>query len=190
MNERIEAVAQQINQQRPEPGDILLFYRPERFRSRLICWFTRSPFYHVGIYEGDGKVIEARIPEVMRRDLSHEKDAYHFTVLRAPSRVIGRRALLWAQERIGQPYDKKSIGLLALSRLTHLPFCQFRNEDGSERFLCGNFVVRAFSAAGVILFPGRPAEEIIPADFSDLLKQQTRRQQFVFAAPRPRPKLE
>jgi hypothetical protein len=163
---REETVAEEIARMRPEPGDILLFHQPERFRSRLICWFTRSPFYHVGIYAGEGKVIEARIPEVMCRDLYRQKDGFRFIVLRAPHRDAGKAALGWAESKIGIRYDVRSLTLLVLSRLTGLRLCRCSQDTEQEQFICGNFVARAFAVAGVTLFPDRNEAEIVPADFA------------------------
>jgi hypothetical protein len=169
---RAETVADALERLRPEPGDILLFHHAERFRSRVIAWFTRSPFYHVGIYAGNGEVIEARIPQVMRRNLRNQLDGYHFLVVRAPDREAGCRALAWAEKRVGARYDLLSLACLVLSRLLGCrALCRIAC---AGRFVCGSFVVRAFEAAGVDLFPGRCAGEITPSDFRALLRRQRR----------------
>lgn len=180
---RVETVAEQIERLKPEPGDILLFHHPERFRSRLISWFTRSPFYHVGIYAGNGDVIEARIPEVMRRNLYTERDGYRFVVLRGPNQVKAAMALMWARKQLGARYDLWSLAALVASRLTGRPqICQGLCGD---RFICGNFVVRAYAEAGVDLFPGRSANEIAPSDFGVLFRNSRRKRlQFAPASAR------
>lgn len=148
----------------PKPGDVLLFYGPERGRSRLICWFTRSRFYHVGIYAGDGKVIEARIPSVICRDL-YDSDGCRFVVIRAPENT-GNAVLDWARERIGHAYDTRGVIQLGLRRL--FPFLPFGPRPDNA-FVCGSFVARAFAHAGVDLFAGRDRDHIAPCDFAALL---------------------
>lgn len=169
-------VAEEIDRLAPRPGDILLFYHPERFRSRLIAWFTRSPFYHVALYEGGGKVIEARIPEVMRRDLYTQRDGFRFVVVPAPSCAARERALAWARERIGAPYHMEGLAIYIVGRTLHLLplLCRLLCPRECERFVCGDFVVRAFLAAGITLFPGRHPAEIVPADFACLYRAARR----------------
>jgi hypothetical protein len=170
--DRLRTVAHALRRLRPLPGDILLFHHPERLRSHLITLFTRSPYYHVALYAGRGDVIEARIPRVVRRNLFTQKDGFRFVVLRAPSRASGRRALAWAERRLGAPYDLRSVSLWVLGRILHLPtLCRKCSES---QFVCGNFVVQAFAAAGINLFPGRPSAEIVPADFGPLVHQMRR----------------
>lgn len=156
----------------PRPGDVLLFHEPERWRGRLISWFTRSRFYHIGIYAGGGHVVEARIPAVVRRDLT-DLDGCRFVVLRAPSEEAGRRALAWAEARVGEPYDLWAIAATVLRRfLPWLPPALWRRLCRAGRHVCGSFVARAFSeGAGAPLLPGRATHEeaiLVPADFAVL----------------------
>jgi len=170
-NPRRDTVLRELRCLRPLPGDILLFYHPERLRSALICLLTRSPFYHVGIYAGSGDVIEARLPCVIRRNLYGKEDGFRFVVLRAPSRRAARAALDWAEKRIGARYDLISVVLWALGRLFGLPsLCRCR----PNCYVCGNFVVSAYRAAGLDWFPGRGPAEIVPADFAPLLRRMRR----------------
>ncbi len=169
---RSVTVAQELRRLRPLPGDILLFHHPERLRSVLISLCTASPYYHVGIYAGNGEVIEARLPAVVKRNLYHEKDGYRFVVLRAPHREAGIAALNWAREHIGARYDLGSLFRWALARILHRPSLCGCNREGC--YVCGNFVVIAYQAAGVDLFPGRAPAEIVPADFAPLLHQMRR----------------
>ena len=150
----------------PLPGDILLFHHPERFRSLMISLFTGSPYYHVALYAGDGEVIEARLPRVVKRSLYFEQDGYRFVVLRAPSTRARQEAMAWATERIGAPYDLRSVLFWGIGHLMHIP--ALRRLCPPDRYVCGNFVVRAYTAAGVTLFPNRCAEEIMPGDFASL----------------------
>jgi cell wall-associated NlpC family hydrolase len=163
-------VRRQIERLAPAPGDILLFYGPERSRSRFICWFTKSRFYHVGVYAGEGKVVEARMPRVVCRNLYHQLDGYRFVVIRAPEGV-GAKVVAWAEAQIGKRYDAPGVLLLALRRL--LPFLPCGNRP-LETFVCGSFVVRAFQSAGVNLFPDQHSDHIAPSDFTRLVPRYIR----------------
>ena len=165
-------VASELRRLRPLPGDILLFHHPERLRSTVISFCTGSPYYHVGIYSGEGNVIEARLPKVVERNLFTDLDGYRFVVLRAPNRAAGQRAVAWARAHVGADYDLKSLFRWTLAHLLHRPSLCGCTSDSA--YVCGNFVVRAYQAAGIDLFPGRSAAEIIPADFKPLLHRMRR----------------
>jgi hypothetical protein len=176
-DDRAATVRGLLGRLRPEPGDVLLFHGPEKWRGRLISWFTRSRFYHVGIYAGNGHVIEARIPRVVRRDLT-DLDGCRFVVLRAPSAEAGRRALAWAEARVGEPYDLWGVAAAALARVSPRRvaplLCRLCR---AGRHVCGGFVARAFSeGAGVPLLPAARVSDalLVPADFAVLAEGEER----------------
>lgn len=151
----------------PQPGDILLFYNA-RGLARLITWFTRSPFYHVGICDGDGCVVEARPRGVVRRDLNAVGE-HDYLVIEAP-RDAAPRALEWAREQLGDGYDVPGVLVLILERLfvnLHLNI-----KPTHDRFSCGEFVTCAFEAAEVQLLPDKKPNLVVPADFAKLLKRE------------------
>jgi hypothetical protein len=147
-----------------KPGDILLFQRA-RGLNRLITWFSRSRFYHVGIYADGTFVVEARPSGVVRRDLSLSGSESHFRVIPAPQNK-GEEALQWAQTQIGDSYAPLSVLALVCDRI-------FRNWNLNitqpDQYSCGEFVAMAFEESGVRLFPQRAVEQVAPWDFASLL---------------------
>lgn len=146
-----------------KPGDICLFYNA-RGICRLITWFTKSPFYHVAIYEGDEHVVESRPIGVIRRDLREGQNDY--LVIPAPENK-GIKALNWARKQIGDGYDVPGVAVLVLERLfTNL---HINYKSPNTRFSCGEFVLCAFKEVGMDLLPGQKTETAVPADFEVLL---------------------
>jgi uncharacterized protein YycO len=143
----------------PKPGDILLFHNA-RGLNKLITGFTRSPFYHVGLYAGDGHTVEARTPGVVRQDLrGREND---FVVAPAPE-GRGQAALAWAQTQVGDAYDDLDVAVIILDHLCR--FLHF-NYTPRNKFSCGEFVAVAFDRAGAALFPEQDLGAVVPGDFA------------------------
>lgn len=147
-----------------QPGDILLFYNAGGL-TRLITWFTHSPFYHVGISAGDDRVFEARPRGVVCRDLRAVGENNYLVIPYADKG--GAQALAWAQEQLGDQYDAIGVAILVLERLftnLHLNVKPSRN-----RFSCGELVLCSFHEVGVDLLPGKTPDTVVPADFAELL---------------------
>lgn len=151
----------------PNPGDILLFHNAKGL-NKLITAFTHSPFYHVGIYAGEGTAIEARTPGVQHNELKDR--AGNYVVAPAPHGK-GEAALAWAKEQIGDAYDKLDVLVIILDRL-----CRFAhlNYTSKNKYSCGEFVAAAFHSAGVPLFPERDLGSVVPGDFAILLPEPSR----------------
>ena len=154
------------------PGDILLFHHA-RGLNRLITLLSGSPYHHVGLYAGQGWVIESRIGGVSKRDLNAANVRLRFRVIPAPGGPeVGRVALAWAEKHMGERYAYGSIIALVLDRLLERVFGHqdivWRQRD---RVSCGEFVAQAFEVAGVTLFPGEDPEEVAPWDFARLLRK-------------------
>lgn len=151
-----------------QPGDILLFNRATGL-NRLITWFTDSPFYHVGISLGEGRVVEARPRGVVIRDLMGPDGDKRFEIISADN-IGGREAALkavqWAQAQVGDGYDPFNVAAIVLDRSFTCMSC---NATLPERWACGEFVTTAFEEADVELFPGRDAATIVPADYAQFL---------------------
>jgi len=154
----------------PQPGDILL-YTHAKGLNRLIPWFTGSRYYHVGIYEGDGQVLEARPNGVVRRDLRGQSGDV-FRAARMPREGV-ERAIHFAQSRIGATYDPFDIAFIIMRHTFPLLPLHYSNRSS---FTCGELVARAWRAGGLDLFPERQASEIIPADFSRFLPRDSQDQ--------------
>lgn len=140
----------------------------------FITVFTRSPYYHVGIYDGDGFVIEMRVTGALRRDLRGSEGARHFIVIPAPQGK-GRAALAWAKTQMKVQYDRSAIKTLVLNRIfVHLHL----NYTPNDTYTCSEFVTVAFKHAGVDLFAGVDAAGTVPGDFARFVPPHARAQTF------------
>ena len=147
----------------PQPGDVLLFYRPRRGTDYLIRWFTRSPFYHAALYAGDGSVIEARPVGVAHNSLAGRDDG--FIVAPAPQDK-GADALAWAKTQLGDQFDHRDFLVVFLE---HVFVGWHINYTPPGRYDCAGFVTDAFRHAGFDPFPDRHPSEIDPADWTRYL---------------------
>jgi len=151
-----------------QPGDLLLFNRAKGL-NRLITWFTKSRFYHVGIYIGDNHVVEARPRGVVTRDLMGPDGDKRFEIIPAENiggRETALRAAVWAKSQIGDGYDAFNVAAIVLDRT--FTCCAF-NTTLPDRWACGEFVAAAFQQAGQDLFPEKPAPSVVPTDFEKFL---------------------
>ena len=152
----------------PKPGDILLFYRPQRKRDQIIQFFTDSPFYHAALFAGSDRVVEARPRGVLEDGLQGREN--NFVVVPAPEGQ-GEKALAWARTQIGDPFSERDLLMIALDRL----FLYWNiNYATPGKFTCAEFVTTSFDHAGVHLFPGQDRDEIAPADLATLLPSEER----------------
>jgi hypothetical protein len=147
----------------PRPGDILLFCHA-RGISRIIPWFTGSRYYHCGLYDGEGHVLEARPNGVMRRDLKRDPKMA-FRVIPMPEGA-GEIALNHSRGCIGCRYDVMDVFFIILRhyfpRITP-PYSR------CDSLVCSELVVDAWRKAGLDLFPGQQSATVIPADFEPFL---------------------
>jgi uncharacterized protein YycO len=152
----------------PQPGDLLLFYG-----GRQLGWWiervTRSPFYHVALYDADGYVVDAVPRGVVRRPLADGTTGTRFVVARVPG-GRGEAALAWAKAQIGRPFD--APGMLVVLASLALPHCPIRYHP-TRRFTCSHLVVAAFRAAGIDLAPGRNPALVTPDHFALLASPET-----------------
>jgi len=148
-----------------KPGDILLFDQPKGGLGAIISVVTRSTYYHVAIFEDLTFTIEARQRGVVRRDLRAKEGGHTFTVIPAPEGK-GQLALDWARAKIGSQFDRRDLLVILIDRFV----TRFRlHYHGFGAYSCGEFVAKAFSAAGVRLFPDLNDDDVEPADFARLL---------------------
>lgn len=153
-----------------QPGDILLFNRAKGL-NRIITWFTNSPFYHVGISLGEGRVVEARPRGVVIRNLLGKEGDKRFEII--PAENIGGReaalaAMKWAQTQVGDGYDPFNVAAIILDRSFSCIAC---NTTLPGRWACGEFVATAFEEAGVELFPEHDIAIVVPADYAPFLRK-------------------
>ena len=147
----------------PKPGDILLFSHARGF-SKLIPWFTGSRYYHCGLYEGDGHVVEARPNGVQRRDLKLDPHMA-FRVIPMPENA-GESALNHSRSCIGKRYGVLDVFFIVLRHY----FPRFTPPYSScNSLVCSELIIDAWREAGLDLFPGQDSAAIIPADFEPFL---------------------
>lgn len=149
-------------------GDLLLFTSATGL-NRLITWFTHSRFYHVGLYEGDDWIVEARPRGVVRRNLRGPDGDRHFVAIpreRVMTEEQSEAALSWAASQLGDGYDPLDVAAIILERL--FKFLKI-NYTSPDKYSCGEFVTRAMRHAGVDPFPGCLADRVVPSDFERFL---------------------
>ena len=135
----------------------------------IISWVTRSPYYHVAIYEQETFTIEARQRGVVRRDLRTKEGGHSWTVIPAPE-GRGEPALAWARSQIGDTFDRFDFLVILIDRVVGLLKIHY---EPFGKYSCGDFVARAFREAGVVLFPEMQDADVEPADFARFLPRQT-----------------
>ncbi|HEV2249605.1 MAG TPA: hypothetical protein VGT60_03765 [Candidatus Limnocylindria bacterium] len=155
---------------RANPGDILLFSQPHGGLGAVISLVTRSPYYHVAIFERDTFSIEARQRGVVRRDLRTKEGGHTWTVVPAPQ-GSGAAALAWAVSRIGDRFDRLDFLVILLDRIVGRLRIHY---EPLGKYSCSEFVARAFREAGVVLFPELQDADVEPADFARLLPNGVR----------------
>lgn len=131
----------------------------------VISFLTRSPYYHVAIFEQGTDTIEARQRGVVRRDLRTKEGGHVFTVIPAPEGK-GQLALDWARAKIGSKFDRLDFLVILIDRLVTRLRLHYHSFGA---YSCGEFVAKAFSAAGVRLFPDLNDDDVEPADFARFL---------------------
>lgn len=144
---------------------MLLFSQPKGGLGVVITFVTRSPYYHVAIFEKETFTIEARQRGVVRRDLRSNEGGHTFTVIPAPGGA-GPVALDWARSKIGSKFDRLDFLVILIDRVItrmRLPYHRF------GAYSCGEFVTMAFAAAGERLFPDLNDGDVEPADFARFL---------------------
>ena len=149
---------------RPQPGDVLLFYRPRRGRDYFIRWLTRSPFYHAALFESDGYVVEARAPQVSGATVWRVATMASSVVPAHPG--TGEKALAWAKTQIGDHFDRKDFLVIFLE---HIFVGWHINYAPPGRYTCAELVTASSRHAGFDPFPGREDSEIDPADWAKYL---------------------
>jgi uncharacterized protein YycO len=147
------------------PGDILLFSQPHGGLGAVISVVTRSPYYHVALFEEGTTTVEARQRGVVRRDLRSPEGGHTFTVIPAPEGA-GPVALDWARARLGARFDRLDLAVILVDRVVSRLRLHYHPVG---TYSCGELVAKAFSAAGVRLFPDLDDDDVEPADYARLL---------------------
>ena len=132
--------------------------------SRLIPWVTGSRYYHCGLYEGGGWVLEARPQGVVRRNIiNHPK-----VVVRVIPMPVeqGEAAVKYARSCVGKNYDiLDALFIMLRHQFPRVPI-KYSNH---ESLVCSELVVLAWRKAGLDLFPDTDAAAVIPGQFQAFL---------------------
>ena len=164
-----------------KPGDIL-YTRPRENKGilhkafyALESAFQGSPYTHVGLYAGDGKIIDAgewkesprgrEATQVHEVDLKKFTDRYNFKVLRvdAPTK-IKRDAVDYAKNQLGKDFN--FTGMFGLA----LPFKGTAKKDDRVRkevadsFFCSELVANAYSPLNIAA--KKKLKHVLPGDIA------------------------
>lgn len=166
----------------PELGDwglIRKFQGPwyDKLFAEIIDWDTESPFHHVVVNVGNGRIVEA--VRTVRIDFADQYDEIVWCTGRLPSPIVPTDAqrtqiVQAALAMVGDKYnvlDLLAIGL-AQKRMGQVV-------DGDEwwvkrlskdhREICSQVAAMAWKSGGIDLFPGRLAGLVSPGDFGRIL---------------------
>jgi hypothetical protein len=142
--------------------------RPQGGLGFFIGLLTRSPYYHVALFDSDTFTIEARQRGVVRRDLRSKEGGHTWTVIPGPE-GRGEPALAWARTQIGDAFDRFDFLVILLDRIVARLRIHY---EPFGKYTCGEFVARAYREAGVVLFPDLQDADVEPADFARFLRVQ------------------
>jgi hypothetical protein len=123
----------------------------------------------VALFEQESFTIEARQRGVVRRDLRAKEGGHTWTVIPAPQ-GHGADALGWAVSQIGDRFDRVDFLVILLDRIVRVLRIHY---EPFGKYSCGEFVVRAFREAGVVLFPDLQDADVEPADFVRFIAKET-----------------
>ena len=162
-----------------KPGDIL-YTRPrkiDKLRHKIFYEVERriqgSPHTHVGLYAGNGKVIDAGAwtkgqdssTMVHKVPLKKFTDRYQFKVLRVnASPTVKRDAVEYASNQVGKPFNMK--GMLRLV----LPFQGKAGKEDRQRkaeadsFFCSELVANSYSGLGIA--KTKKLKHLLPGDIA------------------------
>ena len=176
--EELEKLAAPIIEDRSEiekvlkPGDILAT-RPKdsflkgklqhRLLRPLLVAFQGTDYTHVGLYAGNGKVIDsglwkgkARVTEV---PLDTYADRYDFKVLRVKATPSEKRdAVAFAKEQLGKPFSLSKMIRLALP----VSKDQGRQREDVSSLFCSELIASAYP--NTLFGSGRRSSHVRPVD--------------------------
>jgi uncharacterized protein YycO len=169
-----------------KPGDIL-YTQPrkiDKLHHRLFyaveSRFQGSPYTHVGLYAGDGRIIDAgawrkgrdESMEVHEVPLKTFTDRYKFKVLRVNASPEQRRdAVAYAKEQVGKPFNLKGMMRLVLPMKGKAESSERDRKDAAESFFCSELVANAYHDVGIA--KERHLHHIMPGDIHRSTKTKT-----------------
>jgi uncharacterized protein YycO len=168
-------------QEKLRPGDIL-YTEPktiDKWHHRLFYAiekrFQGSPNTHVGIYVGNGNVVDAGAwqdkdgdfkPMVYKVPLRKYTDRYNFKVLRvdAPASVKNE-AVEFAKDQVGKDFNMRGMFRLALPFKGAPSEADRVRQSEAKSFFCSELVANAYSKLDIA--PDKKLKHVMPADFAN-----------------------
>jgi hypothetical protein len=138
---------------RLQPGDIVVTSGSGDWQSKIIEWFTSSPWTHVFLVRDTETLIESTFPkgvcraDLPARELELIKNEQAWRVRRYPELEPEQLAeiLKSADSMVGRRYDILQAVLFGL-------FHRFI-DDGPKRTICSRFITAVYKAGAINLFP-------------------------------------
>lgn len=153
----------------PQPGDIGVV-STSGFVAAGIRVITRAPVNHAFVYIGGGHLIEGDPKGAQWNDVTSYPGALWLGKLSVGLTDAQRTTITqWAVAHIGTPYswiDDAEIGFTDL--FGWAPGFMRKRLRSDKTLMCSQLCVAAYAAAGVTLFPGRPAGAVSPGDLYKL----------------------
>lgn len=170
-----------------KPGDIL-YTKPRNIDSEglhhrafyaIESRIQGSPYTHVGIYAGNGKIIDAGAWTKRRETsmavhevpLSHFVDRYKFKVMRvAATPAEKKEAVDYAKEQVGKVFNTRGM-LKLLFPFKSSPGRDRERKEEASSFFCSELVANAYNNVG--LAKHKKLEHVMPGDIHKSSKTKT-----------------
>lgn len=170
-----------------KPGDIL-YTKPRKIDSEgphrrafyaIESKIQGSPYTHVGIYTGNGKIIDAgawtkrdeNSMSVHEVPLKHFIDRYKFKVLRVDATPSDKKeAINYAKDQVGKDFNTGGMLRLVLPFKRGPDNDRQRKEDASS-FFCSELVANAYNHVGLVR--NKRLEHVMPGDIHRSTKTKT-----------------
>lgn len=126
-----------------------------------------SHYTHAFIYMGNAMVVQAEPGGARMRSLASAGIDPVYSAM--PLSDAERLAITTAAfNLIGTPYSFLDYAAIGANRLLHLDALE-RYEDSTHHMICSQLVVECYRRAGIELFAGRSAGDIVPGDLAHLI---------------------
>lgn len=134
--------------------------KPDALYERLICWWTRGPYYHCSLVFGDNIMIEAAPLHGVRMVIQGSYDPDFWDVFEIPMSASEEEKIkAWAVKEVGCKYDWSG---LFWAQILHIP------RSHPDKWFCSEFCVEALQQIGKL--SGIKPCTISPNDLAKLLK--------------------
>lgn len=144
---------------------------------KLVQWFTLSPAYHCVfvVVNDDGleELVSPESPRVRIRPIGYF-EGVEYTDVEYADEAHRDAAVRFARAQLTKPYSWTDIGLLVIARILRrqTPTVIKRSIREQSQWFCSELADAALQAGGVDLFPGRPDQAVVPADFLKVIRAE------------------